>query len=99
MTPEDLQDHPSQPSPTLRREDATTSTIFNRGHKFLAGVYRDNAEEVLKLIDYSGTEDLGLIVRLLYGYILSNTAILSPVETSFVLIAAILPQDVRYSPY
>ena len=46
-------------------------------------------------MDRSGTEDLGLVARLMYGYILSNTRILSPSETSFVLLAGLIPQDVR----
>ena len=47
-------------------------------------------------MDRSGTEDLGLVARLMYGYILSNTRILSPSETSFVLLAGLIPQDVRF---
>ena len=46
-------------------------------------------------MDRSGTEDLGLIARLMYGYILSNTMVLSPSESSFVLLAGLIPQDVR----
>ena len=46
-------------------------------------------------MDRSGTEDLGLVARLMYGYILSNTRILSASESSFVLIAGLIPQDVR----
>ena len=46
-------------------------------------------------MDRSGTEDLGLTARLLYGYILSNTAVLTPAESSFVLMAGLIPQDVR----
>ena len=47
-------------------------------------------------MDRSGTEDLGLVARLLYGYILSNSRILCPSESSFVLIAGLIPQDVRH---
>ena len=46
-------------------------------------------------MDRSGAEDLGLMARLMYGYVLSNSNILSPAETSFVLIASLIPQDVR----
>ena len=45
-------------------------------------------------MDRSGTEDLGLTARLMYGYVLSNTSILTAVESSFVLIAGLIPQDV-----
>lgn len=33
--------------------------------------------------------------RLMYGYILSNTNVLSASETSFVLVAGLIPQDVE----
>lgn len=45
-------------------------------------------------MDRSGTEDLGIVARLMYGYILSNTNVLSAAESSFVLIAGLIPQDV-----
>ena len=46
-------------------------------------------------MDRSGTEDLGITARLMYGYVLSNTNVLSSAESSFVLIAGLVPQDVR----
>ena len=46
-------------------------------------------------MDRCGTEDLGLTARLMYGYILSNSAVLTPAESSFVLIAGLVPQDVN----
>ena len=46
-------------------------------------------------MDHSGTEDLGVVARLVYGHLLSNVRILSAAETSFVLIAALIPQDVN----
>lgn len=45
-------------------------------------------------MERSGTEDLGLVAKLMYGYVISNTGVLSPVETSWVLIAGLIPQDV-----
>jgi hypothetical protein len=48
-------------------------------------------------MDRSGTENLGLIARLMYGYILSNTNVLTAAETSFVLIAGLIPQDVSFT--
>lgn len=48
-------------------------------------------------MDRSGTEDLGLAARLMYGYILSNEKVLDAKETSFVCIAGLIPQDVRNS--
>ena len=46
-------------------------------------------------MDRSGTEDLGITARLMYGYIFSNTNVLSARETSFVLVAGLIPQDVE----
>lgn len=45
-------------------------------------------------MDRSGTEDLGITARLMYGYILSNTSVLNAAESSFVLLAGLVPQDV-----
>ena len=45
-------------------------------------------------MDRSGTEDLGITARLMYGYILSNTSVLTAAESSFVLVAGLIPQDV-----
>lgn len=45
-------------------------------------------------MDNSGTEDLGIAARLMYGYILSNTSVLTASESSFVLLAGLIPQDV-----
>ena len=47
-------------------------------------------------MDRSGTEDLGITARLMYGYILSNTNVLTAAESSFVLLAGLIPQDVSY---
>lgn len=44
----------------------------------------------------SGTEDLGIVARLMYGYILSNTSVLTAAETSYVLLAGLIPQDVSF---
>ena len=46
-------------------------------------------------MDDSGTGDLGVVARLLYGYVLSNTGVLSGLETSLVVLAALIPQDVN----
>ena len=46
-------------------------------------------------MDRSGTEDLGITARIMYGYILSNTSVLTAAESSLVLIAGLIPQDVN----
>lgn len=84
-------------SPTHRRQDvyeSVPSKILARGQAFFDRCYGKVAERVMTSLDHSGTEDLGLAVRLTYGYVLSTTAILSEAETSFVMIAGLIPQDV-----
>lgn len=71
-----------------------TAQVLQRGRAFFDQCYGKVAEQVMASVDHSGTEDLGLAVRLTYGYVLSPTAILSQTETSFVMIAGLVPQDV-----
>jgi hypothetical protein len=70
------------------------SQVLQRGQNFFDNVYGKVSKRVMGQIDRSGTEDLGLTVRLMYGYILSNTSVLTAAESSFVLIAGLIPQDV-----
>lgn len=63
---------------------------------FFDGVYGKVSKRVMGQMDRSGTEDLGLTARLMYGYLLSNTQVLSEAESSFVLMAGLIPQDVSY---
>jgi alkylhydroperoxidase/carboxymuconolactone decarboxylase family protein YurZ len=108
VTPEELLDVPepvSVPdsenacsSPTGRRADlyeTPTSQVLQRGQAFFDMLYGKVARRVMSQMDGCGTEDLGLLARLAYGYILSSTAVLSPAETSFVMIAGLVPQDVN----
>lgn len=96
-TPVTLLDESLGYSPSARSSeiyDTPSSQIMHRGQKFFDQVYGKVSQRVMGQMDRSGTEDLGLTARLLYGYILSNTNILSAAESSFVLIAGIIPQDV-----
>lgn len=104
VTPEHLLDEPHghdnilTPSPTARHADiyhTPSFKILQRGQSFWDKIYGKISRRVMSQMDRSGTEDLGLTARLMYGYILSNTNVLSPVETSYVLIAGLIPQDVR----
>ncbi|PMD66441.1 uncharacterized protein K444DRAFT_606730 [Hyaloscypha bicolor E] len=97
VSPPDLQDRPSTQSPTERRNDFSDdpSRIEQRGRDFFGKVYGKVADRVLSQMDNSGTEDLGLVARLMYSHILSNTLVLSAADTSFVMIAALIPQDVN----
>ncbi|KAJ0285520.1 hypothetical protein Brms1b_003606 [Colletotrichum noveboracense] len=102
-TPEHLLDEPcdgdfNAVSPTARHQDVhatPASKIIERGQQFWNNIYGKISRRILSQLDRSGTEDLGLTARLMYGYILSNTNVLSPVETSYVLIAGLIPQDVN----
>jgi len=87
-------------SPTQRRADffEGSSRAQQRGAEFFGMVYGKVAERVLDQMDNSGTEDLGLVARLMYSHILSNTSVLNAAETSFVMIAALIPQDVSQIP-
>lgn len=88
-------------SPTNRRRDVyatPTATVLERGRAFFDKCYGKVAGRVMTSLDHSGTEDLGLAVRLTYGYVLSTTAVLDEAETSFVMIAGLIPQDVSFSP-
>ncbi len=76
--------------------DVPSSQILHRGQAFFNAIYGKIAGRVMGQMDRSGTADLGLTARLMYGYILSNTSILSAVETSYVLLAGLIPQDVSH---
>lgn len=96
-TPPALLDEPLTYSPTSRAlelYDIPSSTILHRGHTFFEKIYGKVSKRVMSQMDKSGTEDLGIAARLMYGYILSNTSVLTATETSFVLIAGLIPQDV-----
>ncbi|KAI0124361.1 AhpD-like protein [Xylariales sp. AK1849] len=97
-TPIGMLDEPGSPSPTGRSRDiheVQQSEVLRRGQSFFDKIYGKIAKRIMGQLDRSGTEDLGLTARLVYGHILSNTSILSSTETSFVLIAALIPQDVN----
>ncbi|KAJ4302108.1 hypothetical protein N0V88_002244 [Collariella sp. IMI 366227] len=97
-TPEDLLDEPEAFSPTGRRADfydTPPSQVMQRGQRFFEAIYGRITRRVMGQMDRSGTEDLGLVARLMYGHVLSNTSVLSAVETSYVMIAGLIPQDVN----
>lgn len=71
------------------------SQILQRGDNFFNTVYGKVSKRVMGQMDRSGTEDLGLTARLMYGYILSNMSVLTAAESSFVLVAGLIPQDVN----
>ena len=97
QTPSNLLDEPLTYSPTARPSelyDVPSSTILHRGQRYFDMIYGKVSKRVMSQMDRSGTEDLGIAARLMYGYILSNTSVLSPSETSYILLAGLIPQDV-----
>lgn len=97
ITAQDLLDEPLRYSPTSRPSelyDVPSSAILHRGQRYFDMIYGKVSKRVMSQMDRSGTEDLGITARLMYGYLLSNTSVLSPSETSYVLLAGLIPQDV-----
>jgi len=97
VTPASLLDEPLGHSPTSRPievYDVSSSRILHRGQTFFDRIYGKVSKRVMGQMDRSGTEDLGITARLMYGYILSNSSVLNAAETSFVLLAGLIPQDV-----
>ncbi|CRK37878.1 hypothetical protein BN1708_007543, partial [Verticillium longisporum] len=97
VTPSHLLDDPGDVSPTTRRHDVEkgSAEILDRGGKFWDRIYGKISRRIMSQMERCGTEDLAVTARLMYGHILSNTQILSAPETSFVLIAGLIPQDVN----
>lgn len=86
VTPAHLIDAPLSPSVSGRSVDLYTtpsSVIMQRGAKFFEQVYGKVTNRVMGQMDRSGTEDLGLLARLEYGYVLSPVGLLSAAETSY----------------
>ncbi|KAL2126088.1 hypothetical protein VTI74DRAFT_1721 [Chaetomium olivicolor] len=97
-TPEELLDEPEASSPSGRRADfydTPASQVMQRGQTFFEAIYGKISRRVMGQMDRCGTEDLGLVARLVYGHVLSNTSVLNAVETSYVMIAGLIPQDVN----
>ncbi len=73
-TPPSLLDEPLGYSPTARPSDlydVPQSAVLHRGQKFFDKVYGKVSKRVMSQMDRSGTEDLGITARLMYGsYIL-----------------------------
>ncbi|RFU33215.1 hypothetical protein B7463_g3120, partial [Scytalidium lignicola] len=98
VTPPEFLDESTGHSSTSRRKDiyeTPVPEVLYRGETYFQNVYGKVSGRVMGQMDRSGTEDLGLVARLMYAYILSDINILSAAESSFVLIAALIPQDLN----
>jgi alkylhydroperoxidase/carboxymuconolactone decarboxylase family protein YurZ len=99
-TPEDLLDEAGTGTDAASPRhkdvyDTQPAKILQRGQSFFESIYGKISRRIMGQLERSGTPDLGLLARLTYGYVLSNTDVLTPAETSFVLIASLIPQDVN----
>ncbi|EWZ46798.1 AhpD-like protein [Fusarium oxysporum f. sp. albedinis] len=96
-TPEDLLDEPGTGISIRHKDiyDTAPAKVLERGQTFFEAIYGKISRRIMGQLDWSGAPDLGLLARLTYGYVLSNTDVLTPAETSFVLIASLIPQDVN----
>ncbi|KAJ4129953.1 hypothetical protein NW768_006925, partial [Fusarium equiseti] len=95
-TPEDLLDEGGTDAASPRHKDiynTQPTQILQRGQNFFENIYGKISRRIMGQMERSGAPDLGLLARLTYGYVLSNTDVLTPAETSFVLIASLIPQD------
>lgn len=84
-TPKHLQDLDADTSITGRGADINeipSNQVLQRGQAFFDRIYGKISSRVTRMMKGSGTEDLDLIAKLMYGYILSNTAILNQVSHS-----------------
>lgn len=95
-TPEYLLDEPGMGTSLRHKDihDTAPAQVLGRGQAFFDAIYGKISRRIMGQLDQSGAPDLGLLARLTYGYVLSNTDVLTPAETSFVLIASLIPQDV-----
>ncbi|KAI9833508.1 MAG: hypothetical protein M1819_003667 [Sarea resinae] len=98
VTPPSLLDEPTGYSPTARPAElyeTAPSQILSRGQNFFDQLYGKVSKRIMGQMDRSGTEDLGVTARLMYGYLLSNTNVLTAAESSFVVMAGLIPLDVN----
>ncbi|EPS37132.1 hypothetical protein H072_9257 [Dactylellina haptotyla CBS 200.50] len=84
------------PSPSFSPQTANpTLSFLNRGGQFFNTLYGPKvAGKVLTNLQNS-SPDLQILATWIYALILSESTVLSPKETSFALIAALIPQDVN----
>jgi hypothetical protein len=95
QTPAALLDSPDHT--TVRTRDFTDTPavdVLARGREFFNIVYGKKSGSLMKVMDASGTPDLGAAGRLMYSFFLSNTSVLSGKETMFVTVTGAIVTDV-----
>lgn len=87
------------PSPTQRRlshnaPDVTSAQIIARGNTFFDRVYGKVSRRVMGSMRNS-YDDLGVVAELMYGHVFSNIEVLGERDTSLLLVAGLIPQNVN----
>lgn len=87
------------PSPTQRRlshnaPDATSAHVIARGKTFFDKVYGKVSKRVMGGMRNS-YDDLGVVAELMYGHVFSNLKVLGERDTSLLLVAGLIPQNVN----
>lgn len=87
------------PSSTQRRlshsaPDATSAQIIVRGKTFFDKVYGKVSRRVMGGMRNS-YDDLGVVAELMYGHVFSNFEVLGERDTSLLLVAGLIPQNVN----
>lgn len=82
------------PTPTARSVPTLDPLALPKDDPFFAHLYGKITSRVSSALTTSYI-DLGLYARVAYAYLLGNTNVLSPKETSFVIVAGLIPQDVN----
>ncbi|KAK6540535.1 hypothetical protein TWF694_009326 [Orbilia ellipsospora] len=86
----------SPPSP-ISSSPITNPTLpfLNRGSQFFNTLYGPKISKKVLTNLQKSSPDLQILATWIYALILSESSVLSPKETSFALIAALVPQDVN----
>lgn len=87
------------PSPTHRRlshstPDTSSAEIINRGKTFFDKVYGKVSKRVMGGMQNS-YDDLGVVAELMYAHVFSNVEVLGERDTSLLLVAGLIPQNVN----
>ncbi|EEB07542.1 fungal protein [Schizosaccharomyces japonicus yFS275] len=77
-----------------RASDATVDTQ-KRGREYFGKTYGKVTQRVLDSMTNSSLDLANLAIDYAYGKVLSYSGVISPLETSFVIIAALIPLDVN----
>ncbi|KAL4261341.1 Peroxisomal Targeting Signal 1 Protein [Pleurotus pulmonarius] len=86
--PEDLHD-----TEMLRDRTTSLATLEEGGTQVFQNVYGETAEPTQSLLDHI-YPDLGWFIRTIaYGLVYGHTPVLSPMETSFVIVASLIAGD------